>query len=107
MEIKGIFDRYKVNSNTKQMTANQVQKPSTVPTEKKEGLTADTISVSSNASVQTTYAKEVKMHATAAKNNIDISSERLNALKLAYKGDECPVSSEDIASSIIYRNLMI
>ncbi len=106
MEIKGVFDRYKMN--TQLPVANKPSAKAEEATEKKREMpTTDTISVSSTASFQTTYSKEVKAYANAAKAELNVSEARLSALKELYKDDNCPTSSDEIASAIMHRTMLI
>ncbi len=106
MEIKGVFDRYKMNT---QLSINNkpAVKSEEVSEKKKEMPTKDTISVSSSASFQTAYSKEVKASINAVKSEINVSEARLNSLKELYKGDNCPTTSDEIASAIMNRTMLL
>jgi len=99
MEINSIQNYYRM-----QATANTANAAKKTPIEENttsitEGRTTDTIEISSKASFKSelnTYTK-----ASAAKNNAEVSDERIANLKQQYQGDSCPISSSDIATSII------
>lgn len=98
MEINSIQNYYRMQ--TAATTANSKKTPiEENTTSVTEGRTTDTIEISPEASFKSelnTYTK-----ACASKNAEGVSDERIAQLKQKYKGDSCPISSSDIASSII------
>jgi len=98
MEINSIQNYYRMQTATN--TANAKKTPIEENTTSiTEGRTTDTIQISSEASFKSelnTYSKSC-----AAKNTERVSDERIAELKQKYQGDSCPISSSDIASSII------
>ena len=63
-------------------------------------VSADVISISSDAAMK----GRVGVFAAALASEIgSVSPERIERLKLEYAGDSCPVSSKDIAESMVAR----
>ncbi len=103
MEIKSLYDRYSFGDISHKSGVSSVKTTESSVSERKtaNALKADTISISSTASFQSTHAKEIKQYSAKLKSDLTVSSERLEALKAAYSGDKCPVSSLDIANAMI------
>ncbi len=98
MKINGIKDFYKtIGSNG---SGEPVRKPASshnyeaalVPTK-------DKIQISPQASFRSRLAASVREQ--AAKFNEPAGEERIAALRDAYQGDACPVSSDQIAGAIL------
>lgn len=105
MEINSIQNsHYPINTNS----ANSTNSTNNISREKKttedsttshvETYGTDTVDISSNGSFKAklgTYSKTFEAHSKQA-----ASQERIEELKTAYTGDNCPVSGVDIASAI-------
>ena len=100
MEIQGIHEIYQ--SNSARSTARQVKKPGENPSAAADG-TMDTVEISREASFRARLSAESKQYTAAARAAATVPSERLEALKLQYQGDRCPVSGMDVARAILGR----
>lgn len=61
----------------------------------------DSIQVSSQASLQVGLEAKCKEYANGWEESI--SSQRIEALKLKYQGDQCPVSGKEVAMAMMER----
>ncbi len=100
MKISGIH-----SANQVQAASFQAPKNAT-----REGLTGnnttrfqscDSIQISSHASLQVGVEAKCKEYASKWEDNI--SSQRLEALKSKYQGDQCPVTGKDVAIAMMER----
>lgn len=97
MEINSIQNFYRLqnSANTgrvKKAAEESVYSPS-------ESYGTDKINISSEASFKAELSTYAKVSAT--QNAQNVTAERIEKLKEDYKGDNCPVSGRDIASSIL------
>jgi len=97
MEINSIQNFYRLQNSTNTGRAKKTAEESTYAPSETHGT--DKINISSEASFKaelSTYAK-----VSSSQNAQNVSAERIEKLKEAYKGDNTPVSGRDIASAII------
>lgn len=101
MEIKGLYsvNRLPASQNSARVTSHAEAKANTA----KETAFSDSVSLSPEAKFKLDLAAASKEYAAEFESRA--SSPKIESLKEAYKGDNCPVSSDDIASAILNRVL--
>lgn len=101
MDIKNIYEVTKPNMpkiNNKIVT--HTQENINQATTSKHIKSKDTVNISAEATFKSKLNFEVKKYVNSAGDINGVSESRINDLKQAYSGDNCPISSLDIAQSI-------
>lgn len=98
MEINSIQNYYRLQNAANTGRVKRMPEESASLTSS-ESYGTDKVAISSEASFKAELSSFAKVYAT--KNKQEVSPERIEELKMAYKDDNCPVSGRDIASSII------
>lgn len=102
MDIKNIYDVAVPNITKIEKTANfspeQAEKTSITKVSKSS---KDTAVFSAEASFKSKLNEISKTYASSSKEVTSISEARMNTLKQAYSGDNCPISSYNIATSMV------
>ncbi|MFI3114680.1 MAG: hypothetical protein R3Y12_00890 [Clostridia bacterium] len=105
MDIKNIYDVSvsnipKVTKTTNSVYGKQENYEKPVKAEKANSG-HDTVNISSEATFKSNLSKEVKKYVAEENAIASSTSVKLDNLKQLYNGDNCPISSSDIASSIM------
>ncbi|NLW64975.1 MAG: hypothetical protein GXY26_01900 [Clostridiales bacterium] len=97
MEINHIQNFYRLQNTP---DAARVKRTSEGPrSEAFETCGKDEVAISSDASFKAALSSYAKAY--ASNKNQEVSAERVEALKSAYSGDNCPVSGRDVAAAVI------
>ena len=97
MEINSIQNYYRLQNSANTGRMKKVADESTFSPSESHGK--DKVNISSEGSFKAELSTYAKVYSSQNKQNT--SAERIEELKEAYKGDNCPVSGRDIASAII------
>lgn len=101
MEIKNVYDMSVANVQKVAKTASQPQEPANTKQVSSKGSSKDTVSISAEASFKSKLNNVTKSYVTSARSIDSVSQTRMNTLKESYSGDNCPVSSINIATSMM------
>ena len=100
MEINSVQNsHYPINTNNTNNISREKKTTEDSVASSKETYGKDTVDISSDGNFKAelgTYSKTFEAHSKQ-----DASKGRIDELKTAYTGDNCPVSSSDIASAIV------
>ena len=99
MEIKGIKDVYQMRAANGLNKASKPVESTSAP--EKEAGSVDMIKISPEAAFKHKMSAATKQYASAMVDGP--SAGRIATLKAKYAGDNCPVSSAEIAGSILGR----
>ncbi len=101
MDIKSIYESNKLFKNNNQPKLVKSYEKVYTNNDSYASDNTDTVKISAQASFKQNLDVKVKEYAKAAAVSGTLSVERLAQLKIDYQGDNCPVSSADVASSIL------
>ena len=101
MEIKSIHELYQLR------TAKTMPRPGKKTREElaPKDTAVDTITISKEASFRAQLATATRQYAAEAQNIAGASPARMDSLKAAYAGDQCPVSGADIWKAMAVRSM--
>lgn len=100
MEIKGIYEAYKLRAATAPGGFGRAaQRTETLSAEKESGA-QDTVAFSTGASFRASLDAEVKKYASAQELSA-AGSERIAALREKYQGDCCPIAGSEVATAML------
>lgn len=101
MEINSVHKIYQIHpiGNAAQKVGNIKENMSV----SKETTTSDSINISSQASFNAKIDVETKRFSVASTQTEHRSSGKVENLKFKYQGDNCPISSMDVAGAILNR----
>jgi hypothetical protein len=97
MEINSIQNSYHTINSTNLSRDKKAAEDSAATTNETYG--ADTVEISSGGNFKAELGTYSKTYETQSKQSA--AKERIDQLKTAYAGDNCPASSVDIASAIM------
>lgn len=95
MEINNIKNFFRLQNTVDPTRVNKTA--AELKSETFEPRGKDRVAISPEANFKAELSSYAKVYA----KNLEVSSERLEELKAAYAGDNCPVSGRDIAASVI------
>ena len=99
MEISSVQNFYRMQNAQAVSRVKRPAEETAQATSAAQNIETDTVNLSADASFRASLAARARGY--AAESTQGASPERIAALKKAYAGDNVPVSSKDIAASVM------